>query len=575
MKTAQFITDKKQILDKLNELRYTKDELLSQLKDVKLSEKSRRKAVAFRESVRRGGSKEPSRLFGGSRAVGKVTESQPIKGGLLTPGQKVGFFAEKKAVGEAQSATRGVARATDDVAQGVASKVGEATTNGLDTSLIRKSKEQVQSILQTVGKRLPIRSRVGGETAQELQRSEILSSLPPLNRKTKTESIAREYAEYKKATEGIRGVWINIRETVQDSFIRARKLQEKVVRGADIPDDINIDQARTLFDGRVDARLRAAKESVTKIDQSILSTARKLGVADNELSREVDSFLHARHALERNARLGDGAAGLKNQEAKQILKAIESSPHQAEVKIIAEGISELNRKTLKTLLDAEVIDKELFDLLNKTYKNHVPLQRVLDESEDIAQSLTGRGLDVRSTGLRKAVGSDRPIADILTNVTANLDQAIIRAEKNLVDLTTLRFARANKHLGIFEEVKPKVIGKTGDGPSCADAPGTLARNAAPRTNAPISTRYRVITNVRRQLLHFVPLYAFFLIRQVHYFLFTSTVVAEDKRPPARPKAMSSIVSGKPSWKERLRRPKSSNASPKIPGSGKPNSRDSA
>jgi len=111
-------------------------------------------------------------------------------------------------------------------------------------------------------------------------------------------------------------------------------------------------------------------------------------------------------------------------------------------------------------LDSEVIDKELFDLLNKTYKNHVPLQRVMSEADDIVDILSGKGFDVRSTGIKRAVGSERPVADILTNVVANVEQAIIRAEKNLVDLTTLRFARKHKDLGLFEEIRPRAIGET-------------------------------------------------------------------------------------------------------------------
>ena len=174
----------------------------------------------------------------------------------------------------------------------------------------------------------------------------------------------------------------------------------------------------------------------------------------------MDSFLHARHALERNAKLGDGAAGLTNDEAKVILETYKKSPHKADIDRIANQISELNSQTLKVLLDGEVIDQELFNLLTKTYKNHIPLQRVMSETDDIVQVLSGKGFDVKGTGLRKAVGSDRPVADILTNVAANLEQATIRAEKNLVDLTTLRFARANKELGIFEEIKPKAIGET-------------------------------------------------------------------------------------------------------------------
>lgn len=325
---------------------------------------------------------------------------------------------------------------------------------------IPKSTAQAKSIQRGVEQAIPEQILLKGEVVQELANSRIVSSLPPDKQIPVTKSIANEFAQYRKAQEGVRGAWTKIRETVQDSFIRAKQLIKSVSGGQPVPENIDIDQARVLFDGRVHTRLEDIREVAKGIDQDIVKTAKTLKTTSDELSREVDSFLHARHALERNAKLGDGAAGLTNKEAQEILEVYKKSINKADVDRIANQISELNSQTLKTLLDAEVIDQELFNLLTKTYKNHIPLQRVLSETDDIVQVLSGKGFDVKGTGIRKAVGSDKPVADILTNVVANLEQATIRAEKNLVDLTTLRFARANKELGIFEEIKPKAIGET-------------------------------------------------------------------------------------------------------------------
>lgn len=314
-------------------------------------------------------------------------------------------------------------------------------------------------IRKTVGQELPKQNRLRAKVIREVQDSEILSSLFSSKHKKKVPSIAREYAKFRKAQEGIRGRWLAIREKFQDGFIRARKLQQRVTKGKEIPDDINIDQARTLFDGRVHVRLEGIRDVVSDIDKQIIKRAKEVNIPNEKLSKEVDDFLHSRHALERNARLGDGAAGMTTAQANKNLALIGKSPHNKEILEIAEQISELNRKSLKILLDAEVIDREFFDLLNKTYKNHVPLNRIMEETADVVNVLSGRGLDVRSTGIKRAKGSERPVAEIFTNVVINAEQAIIRAEKNLVDLTTLRFARKHNELGLFEEIKAKAIGK--------------------------------------------------------------------------------------------------------------------
>lgn len=277
---------------------------------------------------------------------------------------------------------------------------------------------------------------------------------------SKIKQLFSELDEYKKLNTGIRGRWIALREHVQDSFIRVVKLQRIVEKGGTLPDVINIEQARRLFDGRVHTRVTEIKNAAIRINNDIVTTAKRLGRSDDEVTGFVNSFLHARHAPERNAQLGKAAAGFTNEQAGKILATIEKIPasYKNEIKRIANEISILNRATLKTLLDSEVVDQKLFNLLTKIYKNHVPLNRVLKETDDVADVLAGKGFDVRGTGLKRAVGSDKPVADILTNVVANAEQAVIRAEKNLVDLTTLRFARANKQLGLFEELKPKVIG---------------------------------------------------------------------------------------------------------------------
>jgi len=348
----------------------------------------------------------------------------------------------------------------DDVAKIL--RAGEVPPTSPGIAPARVSSIPEQSIESGVAKALPTETPLKGEAVQELRHSEIVSSLPPSNQKVVAKSIAEEYGKWKKAQEGIRGKWTSLRELAQDNFIRVRKLQERLTgeKVTKVPENINVDLAETLFHGRVHTRLEEVKGIVTKIDSDILKTAKTLKIKDDVLKTEVDSFLHARHALERNARLGDGAAGLTNKEAKQILDTLANSPHKVQIDKIAGQIDELNKQTLNILLDAEVISQELFDTLTKTYKNHIPLQRVLSQTDDIVDILSGRGFDVRGTGIRRAVGSDKPVADILTNVAANVESAIARAEKNLVDLTTLRFAREHKALGLFEEISPQALGRT-------------------------------------------------------------------------------------------------------------------
>lgn len=258
------------------------------------------------------------------------------------------------------------------------------------------------------------------------------------------------------------GLYTKIREAVDDDWRRVKKLVDDpstTVTPASNPYDAEI-----RFHGRVATRIEEARDTVVKIDQDVVRTAKATGVADAQLQREVDEFLQARHAPERNAALKkDGAAGMTDADAAAAMARIAASPHGTEVARIADQIQDLNNQTLDVLREGEVITQELYDTLRAKYKNHVPLNRIMDDTDDLADVLGGRPLDVKSTGIRSAFGSDRPVADITTNVTANLQQAIVRAEKNRVDLATLRFARDNPELGLFTEARPRVKGFAFDG----------------------------------------------------------------------------------------------------------------
>lgn len=258
------------------------------------------------------------------------------------------------------------------------------------------------------------------------------------------------------------GIIARLREVVQDNWIRVKNLQRQ--KGVKVADDAsNPYLNEELYHGRVGARVEDVKAKVNSYDQDILETSKRIGIPDADLKVEVNRYLQAKHTPERNKVHGDGAAGMTNAEAKQALAEISSSKAGKEIERLATQVKDLNNQTLDILYESQVIDKALYDTLRKTYKNHVPLQRIMDENANIADILVGKGFNVKGSGVKKAKGSNREVADILTNVVANLDAAIVRAEKNRVNLSTLRFARNNPQLGVFEEIKPKAIGKTFDG----------------------------------------------------------------------------------------------------------------
>uniref|UniRef100_A0A6M3KR77 Putative DNA repair protein n=1 Tax=viral metagenome TaxID=1070528 RepID=A0A6M3KR77_9ZZZZ len=253
--------------------------------------------------------------------------------------------------------------------------------------------------------------------------------------------------------------WDSVRQFIEDDWLRVKKLIQQ--EGANVTETNNPYEAEIRYWGRLGARTEEADQIISDIDKDILATSKKLIMSDTLLNKEINRFLVARHTPERNEQHGEKAAGITTEEAKKTQEEITKKRYGAEVIRIADRIQELNSKTLDILLEGEVISQELYDKLRAMYKNHIPLNRVMSDEDDIVEVLTKRGFDVRGTGLKRAKGSELEVADILTNVVANYKAALIRSEKNIVDNYTLRFSRENEYFdGLFEEIKPKAVGKT-------------------------------------------------------------------------------------------------------------------
>lgn len=257
------------------------------------------------------------------------------------------------------------------------------------------------------------------------------------------------------------GWYTRLREAVDDDWRRVKQLVDdpKTV----VTKDGDPYQAEILSHGRMGTRVEEAWGDVAAIDRDLVITARGARVSPQDMQADVDAYLHARHAPERNATLGDGAAGLTTVDAQSELARIAALPHGAEVVRLADKLQEINNRTLDVLRDGGLITDELYESLRNKYQHHVPLNRIMADAEEVVSAIAGRSMDVRSSGIRAAHGSQRQVADITANIVTNYEQAIVRAEKNRVNLATLEFARNNPQLDLFSESRPRAIGMEFDG----------------------------------------------------------------------------------------------------------------
>lgn len=300
-------------------------------------------------------------------------------------------------------------------------------------------------------------------------------------------------ARQEKITKLMKRWTTKFREVIEDRYIRIKRLfddQDALVRAGRDPYTIY-----RVHSGRVGARIENFGKQADEVKLDIINSARgkklqeiqevevervvngrKMRVKQqvkgaereltgDDLADQVSAYLEAKHAPERNAVHYDGASGLTDAEATAVMNELKASPHFKEIERLAGRVREIDQATLNIYRDYGLISEEFYGKLNEMYPNHVPLNRIFPHDEwgnveEILKATARRKpkneMAVPGSGVKKAIGSRAEREDVIYNVIANHEAAIIRAEKNLVGNRTLEYAQSaeGKQLGFIKELTP-------------------------------------------------------------------------------------------------------------------------
>lgn len=299
------------------------------------------------------------------------------------------------------------------------------------------------------------------------------------------EKNAQEYAN--KIKEDFQERGLRLRESFDDEFIRLRILQDQVAgnqlrQGGKLKvdsDDMDYYMQRRLAGGRIDASLAHLNKRQELDRELLLERARTTQEAPQDISREVNRYLAAKHALAFNKNnkasfkkisgKNDGAAGMTTQEAKEYIQNFEANGFNKSFEDIIANRKLMSEEILDTLVDGQIVSKKLAAQLRKESPDYVPLHRIMDE--DVADGFVEASYrtpktssyETTSTGLIRAKGSEREVDfdNLHDAIAMNLAGAVKRAEINKANLAFVKLIRANKEAGeeIVEEVTEKAIGE--------------------------------------------------------------------------------------------------------------------
>ena len=232
----------------------------------------------------------------------------------------------------------------------------------------------------------------------------------------------------------------NLRFLFQDRFLDLDKVIQAVkATGIQISDQFNAYLKETLFHGRV------AKQSLDFTRQEIdplLQDMKARGVSIGD----IEKYLHNRHAEERNDYIAtintsfpDGGSGIKTQDARNYLNGLSPTQRSNYIAISAK-IDAMMQKTNILRVSSGLAEQKLVDAWNNTYKHYVPLQRDMKDSDDETnQRSIGQGFSV-SERMKRAMGSTYDVENILSNIVAERERIIVKAEKNNVTKSIFNLA---------------------------------------------------------------------------------------------------------------------------------------
>lgn len=244
---------------------------------------------------------------------------------------------------------------------------------------------------------------------------------------------------------------------VQDKMLPVLRAQEATAQalGRDLADAENPYLTEELMTGRAGARLERLSEDIV---DPLFAAMHKEGVSIDEL----ETFLYARHAQERNAQIakinpefteGEGS-GMTDIEARAVLNRIKKAGRRDTFDALAGYVDRMLSDAMQTRVEAGLLSQEEADAWQATYQHYVPLRGRKEVEGDVSAAndriRQQSGVTVRGKEGKRAFGRRSEADNILAYSILQAEEAIMRAEKNRAAQAFLKLAQANLDPGFWE-----------------------------------------------------------------------------------------------------------------------------
>lgn len=247
------------------------------------------------------------------------------------------------------------------------------------------------------------------------------------------------------------------RTAMQDRYLPLLRVQQAIEKqtGRALPEDMNPYLGEELMSGRIGARLETLMEGHVRP----LFDA----MADEKITTdELETYLYARHAPERNARIaeinpefdGENGSGMSNLEARAVMARIRRDGKMEAMERLADRVDRMRDMALDYRVETGLMSQEDADAWRATYEYYVPLRGFKEVEGDPASleriNRSGGGINVRGKESRAAYGRRSQADSPLAYTILQAEEAIVRGETNRTAQRFIKLARANPDENLWE-----------------------------------------------------------------------------------------------------------------------------
>lgn len=289
-------------------------------------------------------------------------------------------------------------------------------------------------------KELPSKTK---ETAKEIYGQ----SKRALARATDKESGSLK-AKYVNESGDLDWTWADsVKESLQDYYHPIRLLIKGIKeKGGDVNSENNLWKIEEAIPNSMVERLKLLKRDFIKpLISSIEAYAKSNGGDTKTVHSNIDRYLHAIHAEERNAHLKSlgntdpAPSGMSDKTAQEIKKGKEF-PITPELKEVARHVLTLGRYQLETIEKNNLLPKDIIKKLRSTYRYYVTLKgwEGFNEEVDPQYKTRGRSAKVelaRALGRKEGSNPDSPLINqILQTIQIESAAEKVKSERALLNL---------------------------------------------------------------------------------------------------------------------------------------------